>query len=706
MSLIKSRSHVWPFLAILGLWVFLGQGQEAVANSNYNGVWEAIENNEGRILQQHNHVLTFSLEQSLTDILNSRENVNYNYRWQQEVGTQESVSPGASLSMNSDLFFASLAANSVKNLNSQSLMADSESVGVNWTSRWEKKFVPALRFNYDKSKSNLDTGERKNDEARQSYGGEVDWNLRLFQTVYSYRRDESQYLSYDMNQDSHMARVSADRAFMDDRLRVSMGHEYNESRNEQLINFNSGPSTYVGLTLPPGLYTGIGNDPDLLLTNNEGPLVLNGAMIDSNMSLTAYVIPVGLNNSIRMQIPANEQVDRIYIYTQNNLGLNPAGLTWRLYSNADFVLNPWSPLVGFSINYDTTNQRFVIILPTAANTRYLKVVVDRNIVAPNIDLTEIQAEHHYIGTPGGTQSNVTKSKSNKSNFGLDFKINSAVAFYYNYLKTKDESDSVITNEGENHNSGLHLQNSAGDLKSLLSYSLSRNRYADGPETKSQVYLLNINKVFLPTLSVALGGSHEETSSGGSSLSKRNRYNFYADTRLYPDLNSQLDVVYWDQESSRSGGVSILSDDLRTQFTLTSRFYPSLVVSLVEIYEIQNQDGKENINNNSIGLTGSWQLSDWFSVNASTQKNDSKFVDTVYSYSLGITVGFGAGLVLQGNYTLVEAAIRTQSGMAALRWSYHQNYSWEIGCNYAESGAEGLQNLYRVYSRMSVNFATH
>ncbi|NTV13056.1 MAG: hypothetical protein HGA96_03845 [Desulfobulbaceae bacterium] len=700
MSRIESRSHVWAFVAILGLWVFLGQGQEAAAYTSYRGLWEANENNGGRILQQNAQLLSVNLDQDLSDVLTSRENVNYNYRWVQEVGRDETVSPSASLVMNGDYFLANLAANSLRTVNSDAAQPDSDTVGIIWSSRWNKKFVPELRFNYDYSKRTIDTAEHKLDEGRQSVGGEMNWDLRLFQAIYSYRRDESKYTAYEMNQDIHLARVNAGRAWLDNRLRVSLGHEYNESRDEQIIPFNS--STTVNVPVSINVVTGI--DPN--------PNDLDDSMLINPLS-SPYIMPAVPKNSLRVQNLNALPVSRIILYTQANLGPNPvAGLgntNWELYSNNDPSLDPmnviWTPVSGIAVTYenDLINPRFVIVLP-ASSAHYLKVVVN-NQSGNSVNFTGLQAEQIFHGTVGNSLASTSKNRSNKSNFSLDFKLNNMVAFYYSFLLAKDEADVVVRNENEGHNGGVRLQNSTGDLKSNLSYNLTRSRYLESPEMQTQTYLLNINKVFLPTLSVSLSGAHEESSQSGAALFDRNRYTFYADAKLYPDLNSQLEIMYWEQENYRANGASKLLDNLRTQFTLTSRFRPSLVVTLSDTYEVQNQDNIVTNDRNTIVLTGSWQLSEWFSVNGSMQKEANKLTDDVYSYVMAATIGFGAGLELQCNYSLQDAAFKTQSGMASLRWSYHQNYSWEVGCNYAEAEVAAVRNIYKVYSKLSVNFST-
>lgn len=422
---------------------------------------------------------------------------------------------------------------------------------------------------------------------------------------------------------------------------------------------------------------------------------------NSPLSAPAYSVPVGNNNYIRLENISGKPVDHIYLYTQNNLGSIPNGLIWRLYyNNGDYTVNPWNKVEAISVSYDQINQRFVVNVPSLS-ARYLKVVIDRIIGTENINITEVKVESIEHGIVGSNKSTVTNVISNKSNFSFDLRLNEVVGFYYSFLRGRDEADGAVTNDRQNHNGGFRLQNTAGDLKSNLSYSLLKNRFMGGQETETKTYLVDIVKAFLPTLTVALSGSHEESSNEGFLILDRNRYSLYSDATLYPDLTSRFEVIYWTQESFRPGVTSSLWDDLRTQFTLTSRFKPSLVVSLVDAYEVQNQDSRAFDRKNSAYLTGSWQLSEWYSVSGSIQKEDSLISTDFIAYTLGMVVGLGRGLELKGNYSVRDAELISQSGQVSLRWSAHQNVSWEIGCDYAERNDGATQNAYKVYSRLMV-----
>ena len=698
----RSRSLVLAFAAGLGLWVFLGQTQEAAATLSYRGLWEARENEEGRVLQQYDHLFGISAGQNLTERLSSTEKVNYNYRWEQEGVARRTVSPGASVSMAGDLLLGSLAVNSIRDLGSQKTQADSDTLGLTLASHWQKKMVPALRAVYDYTHRWDDSNNRRTDENRQLVGGEVDWDLRLAQAFYSYRHEDAKYTDNQIIQDTHLARLNIARVWLDNRLRVSLGHEYNQTGNERLVPFDSSTTAHILLNLTDFRTA---TDPTPADTDDSMFVADNPALHDGNLLLSAYPVSNPGNPNCLRILTNGQQVDRLYLYTQTNLGVAPLGLTWRVYSNNDPVLTPWAQQLAVTVSYDTINQRFVIDLP-ALKVNYLKVVVDLDVVAPVFDFTEVQCEQILHGTVGSTLSIKSENQSNKSNFNLDFRLNRTVALFYNLLLEKEESDLFLVNERENHNGGLRWQNSVGDLKSILSYGLTRQSSWASPESQTATYQLNINKIFLPTLSVAVGGAREEVSQAGSAISSRNRYTFYTDAKLYPDLNSQLEVIYWEQEVLHPGLASSLADSLHMQFTVTSRFRPSLSITFYDIYEDQSLDNQVTRNQNISGLSGSWQLSGWCSLRASGQMENNKLIHDAYTYSLGAVVGLTSSLELKADYSLHKAETMGQSGNAALRWSARRNISWEIGCDYAESEAVAVRNLYKVYSRLNVNFATH
>jgi len=250
-----------------------------------------------------------------------------------------------------------------------------------------------------------------------------------------------------------------------------------------------------------------------------------------------------------------------------------------------------------------------------------------------------------------------------------------------------------------------MQNPAGDLKSTFAYGLSRQRYRESPESQSEMYLLSVNKVLLPTLSIALSGSRENTSLDGAKISTRNRYTFYTDAKLYPDLTSQLEAVYWDLKNFDYAVVNGNQDNFNTKMTITSRFSPSMSVSLSDIYDVHNQTELVSKRQNTCNLSGNWQVSDLLSLNASVTKVNGNLVHDAYTYSTNLVAGMGSGWELNASYSLVTAEIKSQSGHASLRWTASRNISWEIGCDYAETDAESTSNVYKFFSQLSVNFAT-
>lgn len=707
MPRIDSRSLVWAFAVSVGLWTFLGQGQNAAANSSYRGLWEGKEDVHGRIIQRHDNIFSFNIDQTLSERLLARENINYGYQWQQEVGARETVSPGASLTMDGGLFHGNLAVNSVKNLNSQALQPDSDTVGISWASRWQKPLVPDFRLSYDYSRYTLDN--RNIDDGNENVGGEVRWNLQLLQINYSYRRDKSTFTDYQFIQDSHVTRVNASRVWLDNRLRLTLGHEYGESRSESIISGSAATanvkvyftSAFTGIESLPVNPTTI--PPD---TSDAAPYLLSNP--DSPLIGTSFPISAdGNNHVIRLENTSGNPVDHIFLYTLDNLGSTPAAsMPWQIYFNdGDYTVIPWTQVSGIVVTYDIASQRYVVQLPAALDARYIKLVAHREFDSTSVAITEVKAE--WLATA----DQVTKSKTNKSNFNFAFKLNNSVSFYYNFLTLQEDNNEKSIIDTQNHSGGIRLQNSPGDLKSNLSYTLSKSRYRDTPETRTQAYLIDINKMVFPTLTLAFGGSHEDRYLDGIAISDRNHFTFYTDAKLYPDLTSRLEVMYWIQNSYKPGLAEIQMDAVRTQLTVTSRFRPSLVVTFAETFELQKQNNVNFEKKNSIILTGSWQLSEWFSVNGTIQRDDSLITSDANIYSLAMVAGLGAGLEFKVNYALKDSDKIYQTGQASLRWSFHPNVSWEAGCDYAETGNDDLlgadaeENLYKVYSKVIVGFGT-
>jgi hypothetical protein len=689
------------------VWVFLGQAQEASANLSYRGIWEDNENDDGRLLQTTSHILAFNTRQAPTERLSSEENVNYIYRWEQEGGTREIVSPGASIRVNGDIVFANLSVNSTINQKSTSVQPDTDSLGFSLASSWRKRFYPKYIVNYDYNRQRI---YGRIDDSRQSLGTEVNWDLLFAQFFYSFRRSESNFVSYQDSTDNNLLRVNVSRVWLDDRLQVSLGQEYNKTDQARQIPFITATSADVFLNLSR---VDTGTDPIPNDTDDSmlvaAPFLLN----DNNPRLPpAYTITAANNpNSIRLWTNG-QKVDRIFLYTQadlTKLGANPLlGINIRVYSNnglettGNFLTSSWDQVAPFTWKYEPQEQRFVIDFPTA-KVNYLKVVVDLAGTS-TIDLTEVQALYVEHGALGTTLLSSSATQNDKSNVNLDFRLNKGVAFYYNFLIEKEKVDADKAKERESHNGGMRVQNSSGDLKSTFSYSLARRRYAAIPESQTETYMLSINQMLLPTLTLSLSGSRDNDSQEGTKISTRNRYAFYADAKLYPDLSSQLEVIYWDLKNFESQIGN--QDNLNTKLTFTSRFSPSINVSLYDIYNVYNQAELSKKENTS-GFMGTWQVSDLLSLYASVTMKSGNLIHDGYIYSGGLVAGMGSRLEIRVSYSLEKSEHSSQSGQASLRWSSAKYLFVEIGCNYADSDqtAPEHNNIYRMYSQVVVSFAT-
>lgn len=715
MPRIESRSLVWASAALLGLLVFLGQGQEAAATLGYRMLWTTTEMDDGRFLQSQDHRLNLNLAQTLSDRMSSVEGINYHYRWDQEGIGRETVSPRATLAMSGDIFVAGISVNSLRNLNPQTSLSDSDSLGITWSSTWKKKFVPELVANYDYSHSWREVGEPLNDSERQGVGGKMHWDLLLLKVNLIYNQLESKTQSYSTLHDDQLASISTDRTWLDQRLRVALGHEYSQTNDERLFTFGTSTTANFLLNL-----LDVRTSPDSVpdsdpADDDDNNLSPNPAMSDGDVVALAYgvappPVPPPGNNSILIRTDG-QQVDHVYLYATdtsgNSLGSSPLGLTWRVYSSNSNTLGPgttWVQVTAVPIpTYDTFNKRFVIVLP-ALKVAYLKVVVDLVIPAPDINFTEVQAEQIVHASGRSTKSLASNKVGNRSYFRFDYKFNDAVNFYYSLSVAEEEKDGLMLSERENHSGGLQMQNSAGDLKSNLALSLGKTIESDNLESQTKTYQLDVKKVFLPTLNASVGGSHEESTKAGALLYERNRYTFYGDARLYPDLSSRLDVTYSEQVLYNSSSGDKASDSLRSQFAISSRLIPSLNISFSYVYEEENYTEQLSKQTNTLGLSGNWQVSEWFSMNGAARKSEGTLIHDASDFSVGMLVVLSDCMELGASYAFYKSTSWNQSGEAVFRWTPKRNISWEVGCSYAENEIGTVINAYKLYSKLQVNFA--
>lgn len=711
MSRVETRTRNWVRALLLGLWVVLGQGHDVYAKISYSGLWDTREGDDGRLWQSYDHSLKVEVDQEPTARLSSGESLNYRSRWDETGNSEETLSPGALLSLHNDLFQTNLSVTSVRALQANSNEPDSDTVGLLWASRWQKKWFPSLRVNYDYGLRKSTLSSRHDEESRQGAGAEIDWDLQVAKVFYSYRRDQASFFQYETVQDSHFAKITTDRSWWDGRLRLQLGQEYTQSISERLISFKNGTEIPFPVYFTD-ILAGIDPYPD---DSDYSMLVPNRALNDHiliDRALTVTPAAQKIFYSFLLYVPLSsgklQQVDHIYIYTKDNLTDPSTGLVWRVYSNSDPQgLEPWV-LETIQLSYDQIEKKYDIFVISAQKKPLLKVVLDVDTSAPasGIIFTEIEGVETIHGAVGTTSQTSSDSVKNKSSVNLSYQMTKSFGIFYSFLTEDQDQESKTISSRQTHSAVARYQNLPGDLLTTLAFNRLLSLYADNPELQMDSYQLTLTKKLLPTLSIGFGGAHDEASRSGLTLYTRDRYSFYADGLLYPDLNSKLDVAYWLQDNAPATGAISTSDDLRTSLTITSRFRPSLTVSLSDVYEVQNQDKLQVKGENLAGLSATWQCSDQISLSGSVLKADSKIDPGGYSYTLSTTFALTQFVELKGNYGLTQREVNTQFGQVSLRWSSRSNVTMELGCNYADSGVGTDQNLYEMYSRVGVNFATN
>ncbi|MBU0481026.1 MAG: hypothetical protein KKG47_07990 [Proteobacteria bacterium] len=682
---------------------------------NYNGSQNVNEMEDGRLLQSSSQRVSVDAVQMLSDRTTTQESVLIHSSWSQGYGItagarRDTLSPSMSLLVNNDIFLLGVSGSANHSLGDSSQSSDSDTTELQWSSKWSKPLVPTLQMSVSQRNTYDTLDPHLTDKEDQTFNSALEWQAGFVQFYYNFTQESGTDRVAHSESDTvaHLARLSANREFLDKRLRFHFSQDFSENTSASSQHFVGSGSVRV-----PGLVfqAYAGADPNPIDSNDFAlpstiPNVNIPALADGDTTISAYTAtPLTNDHTIIVRV-GNSPVDLIYLYTDVDLGANSIALSnWRLYTNIlvntpPFTWTDETSVISVSppVSYDSVNRRYVIALTSAISQNYLKFVMDNTLAGVNVQVTEVEVSSLQTGTPGSTTTSESRTSHISTGLGVGYKISERMQLNYQFDKRlADEAIGEDTDQ-TGHSFSLHFNSPRHRFGSTLNFSdriTIQDTALSSVERESRAFSFSLQKGFLPTLDGGVSGNINDHYLGGEKTSTNGYYSFVLSARLYPDLESSFDGRY---SVSKQLVSENKTESYGSGFSLTSRLRPSLSMTLDERYEVSRLETGVSEKYAS-GLLWTWQSSEVMSINGSLRhETGDNFTDRI-SFGSNLALRVGYRMQLEILYSATEQLLLTQSGTLTWRWTLGKGLFWRTGVDYVQ--LEGAQrNHVKFFSSLS------
>jgi hypothetical protein len=667
----------------------------------YTGDLAAKEDSAGNILQTRSHNASLALGQSLTNALSLTEHLRYNNEWQERGKKTEHVSQNAQLVDLNAFFQANLAGSTRLVIEDDRDGVETKNIEAAISSTWEYELAPTLSLVVGRHTAHDNFVNARPDAENSTMNTVVEWENSFLAAYYSYRtleQDTGQGLLVQTT-DFHDASLKFNKAYWDQKFTVRFQQSYSQSRRlvEQI-------SPDAGAVLPltvSEIHTGLDTTP---ADFSEDPLVVaNPQMADTDLVTPAYsVLNATSDNVIRLRLNGNT-VDRIHLYTPNDLGVLPAGLTWRLYTNDD-LLTPWADGGNLSPTYNSSRQRFEINLgPLAAE--YIKLVLDISLLGPaSLNFSGVQVFNSNLTTSIGS---VTEISSQSTALFLDARLsqNWALSYLFDFGVNEGTGSQKFNVAKLGQAVNLSYKSVDGTILSRISMSQQNEEsgLAHSPESQGRNYSFGLDKALLPTLNVGIGAGKNERYLSAVLISETASYHIDCDAQLYPDLGMGLAFNYAESAYSPIQTVGVKNESKQIDFTVTSRLRPEVALTLSESY-LDQKNATQSLESFNTGISLNWQLSTSLIISGSGHHTvDNTPKPAAYGITSGINMALARGLLFRIQYAASKSDETMQSGAANLNWSAKRGLRCEGGLSYTQSTGPQAIDDFLVSARVTLSF---
>jgi len=509
----------------------------------------------------------------------------YSNQWVEGVGTQKLWQPGIRFDVGNDLFALDL------NLYGAQRTTDNnnDSKSLNWaaslSSAWDYPLWPSLFLNMGQRWSESENNRAFSTTYEYLYSfldSGFQWNGYRINAFYQYSLSRSDYISKDSYEDSvsHFAKVGYANSFLNNRVNISFTQLYNQINRK--LKFD-GSSSDSELTLTRAFAA---ND----FTPDNGALPQNGALIDRNYDAAAF--------TITFQQPANlavrtdlRDVDRIFVYTTkdpNYQVIDMNAVRWDLYTSNDGV-NWQIAKTDLSSSFNDNEYRFEV-QTGRVQAVFMKLFVKGWPTGSDINVTEIEAYTTVTNAPGSNNENESVNYNTNLYVGVVPLTDTRISYSFGWDRNEF---SPGANDSDRYTNNIRLSWEGSPIFTP-SFSVSNNMYKDSlTDNESRSYSFNLSSVPIRTFDFSLGLARNEFYEFNEQKTLQHNISFKSRATLYPDLTTELNVGYAQNENKELGNSF---DSQYIQWLLRSRLREGLTVDLDTYYSTATYDYGLIVNN--------------------------------------------------------------------------------------------------------------
>jgi len=572
---MKQRLHSRTFfllslflLAVLIAPALARGGQDLTLNWQH----EAGRNREDRDDYWLNY--TLNLNQEVTEVISLQESVRYTRRWEED-SDSDGLHPSLRFALLNDLFALDLFYYANEQRDSVHADSSQRSGEAVWRSVWNRRFWPRLRASVGKDVLNDDENPHLTRTDKNTRSAGIDWDLELFRAYYSYQWDERiNYVDQSSQKSNHhFGRLEAAHSFWENRLRAGFSHQYSKNTGESQYTVDSSGIVRIPHVLSQVLH-GLDSTP---LRTQTGELTSVSQLHDGDLVSVSGVFTDGLDSpphNLALGVDFS-QIDRIDLYTSENISVRAADFNFALYSSDNG--SDWQ-LVDTTINtvYNAVERCFQLDISGGSRHLWLKVVITSSSLQ-RVDFSEIEV-FELVSTDEKNLIQKTETTSAITDVNLSARISRHAALSYN----------LIVNQGEYSSGDTFLRShQIGELKWLAevfsaSFSISdvRDNVDRLPESLNRHYNFSLGLSPLSTVNMNFGLGKTDRYTEGERQSVEQEITFYTTLQLYPDLDTTLDFIYRDTEYD-NGGVRL--EEYSANAVVTARLIPELTADLKTDY---------------------------------------------------------------------------------------------------------------------------
>jgi hypothetical protein len=668
------------FFAAAGWWclalfasIFLSYGTvKAGEPISLYGDWRyqtSSENGDSRQLFTQGYNMYFDDE--ITEAMGLSGGLRYN-RESTEGQITEFLTPNLAFDVSNDIFRFDLSGTATQRKDSEGPDFSDRSWEATWSSAWRREWWPDLRAFYGESSFWDDQSPRVQDRDSSQAGLNVNWKIPIVSAFYSYYDTENTdraAASQDTNQ-SHFARLQADRSFWDNRLSIAVSQQYSRSVAEFQFSGDLEESK-IPITNITALY-------EVDETPLEGELDSNDALIDHIKDAAALEIKPDDAANIGLGFGLDFQgADLLYLYTVETLRTDAErAFKWDVYvSDDNFTWTLKSRNIE-ARDYELAFRRFVIDLP-GISSRYIKLVAS---AWPNETVAFSEIEVFRKAT---SKHEKTEYEDYLTDVGLSFRLATDLNLTYNLSletattdpgserKRRTQAGTLRWTPSRYFAPGLSISESTEKTTEEKTTEESTDNAPSEseenawtvPETLNRSYSLVISSQPLDTLDLSTSVTHRESYEDSTKITTSQLVSFYAGAALFPDLDSSLDLTYNTTDHKEDGTET---QSYGARWIVTARLSPKLTADLATDYLKTKAETDSDAKSTTLSLT--WRPSDDFSLRGTADKTwetdgDKTALSMIASVSPTEKTQFSL------SYGFIDSTSTTQS--------YGVFYSWTI-----------------------------